>query len=74
MQNINLFEVIGVESDPVYKKVASLQVGDVIEIDGIQVRLSKFYEVESEIEHLPFPNMMSCYRHLSDILVKQVIT
>ena len=45
MENMNLFEVLGVEADPVYRKIANLQSGYAIEIDGIQVRLHKFYEI-----------------------------
>lgn len=72
MQNMNLFEVLGVEADPVYQKIANLQLGDAIEIDGIQVRLHKFYEIENDYEHTPFKTLISCYRHVSDIIVKQV--
>lgn len=72
MQNMNLFEVLGVEADPVYQKIANLQSGDAIEIDGIQVRLHKFYEIENDYEHTPFKTLISCYRHVSDIIVKQV--
>lgn len=73
MQNINLFEELGVESDPIYQKIASLQTGDAIEIDGIQVRRHKFYEIENDFEHTPFKTLLSCYRHVTDIIVKQVI-
>ena len=72
MLNMNLFEELGVESDPVYQKIANLQNGDVIEIDGIQIRRNKFYEIENDYEHTPFKTLISCYRHVSDIIVKQV--
>lgn len=35
MLNMNLFEELGIEADPVYKKIANLHTGDAIEIDGI---------------------------------------
>ena len=72
MQNINLFEELGIESDPIYQKIANLQTGDVIEIDGIQIRRNKFYEIENDYEHTPFNSLISCYRHVSDVIVKQV--
>lgn len=72
MQNINLFEELGVESDPIYQKIANLQTGEAIEIDGIQIRRDKFYEIENDYEHTPFKSLISCYRHVSDIIVKQV--
>lgn len=72
MQNINLFEELGVESDPVYQSIANLQTGDAIEIDGIHIRRLKFYEIENDYEHTPFKSLISCYRHVSDIIVKQV--
>ena len=72
MLNMNLFEELGVEADPVYQKIANLQTGDFIEIDGIQIRRHKFYEIENEYEHTPFQTLISCYRHVSDLIVKQV--
>lgn len=72
MLNINLFEELGIESDPIYQKIANLQTGDAIEIDGIQIRRNKFYEIENDYEHTPFKSLISCYRHVSDIIVKQV--
>lgn len=72
MQNINLFEELGVESDPVYQSIANLQTGDAIKIDGIHIRRYKFYEIENDFEHTPFKSLISCYRHVSDIIVKQV--
>ena len=72
MLNINLFEELGIELDPIYQKIATLQTGDTIEIDGIQIRRDKFYEIENDYEHTPFKTLISCYRHVSDIIVKQV--
>ena len=72
MLNINLFEELGIELDPIYQKIANLQTGDAIEIDGIQIRRNKFYEIENDYEHTPFKTLISCYRHVSDIIVKQV--
>ena len=73
MQNTNLFEFIGIELDPVHQKLAQLQTGDSFVIDGIHVSLNKYYEIESDVEHIPFLDMSDCYRYLSDVLVKQVI-
>lgn len=72
MLNINLFEELGVESDPIYQKMANLQIGEAIEIDGIQISRNKFYEIENDYEHTPFKTLISCYRHVSEIIVKQV--
>ncbi|MER2121835.1 MAG: hypothetical protein ABS935_16320 [Solibacillus sp.] len=72
MLNMNLFEELGVESDPVYQKMENLQIGEAIEIDGIQIRRNKFYEIENDYEHKPFKTLINCYRHVSDIIVKQV--
>lgn len=72
MQNTNLFEFIGVEADPVHQKLAQLQAGESFVIDGISVSLNKFYEIESDVEHVPFKSMFDCYRYLSDVIVKQV--
>ena len=68
--NMNLFEFVGMESDPVYQAVATLQVGETVSIESIQISRFKFYEIESTIEHVPFSDMLSCYRYLSDRLVR----
>ena len=68
--NMNLFEFVGVDSDPVYQAVSNLQTGEVFEIDNIKITRSKFYELESAIEHVPFSDMLSCYHYLSDRLVR----
>lgn len=73
MQNMSIFEFADIELDPVYVKVAALQNGEEVVIDGYQIRAGeKFYEIESEQEHLPFRDLMSCYRHLTHVLVVQV--
>lgn len=68
--NMNLFEFVGVESDPVYQAVSTLQAGEALEIDSIKITRSKFYELESAMEHVPFPDMLSCYHYLSDRIVR----
>ena len=70
MQYMNLFELIGVESDPVYQKLAQLQTGESFTIDGICVSYNKFYEIESDIEHVPFRTINRCYQYLNNALIK----
>ncbi|MER2126320.1 hypothetical protein [Solibacillus sp.] len=68
MQNTNLFEFIGVEADPVYKQLEQLQKGESFMIDGICVSLEKFYEIESDVEHVPFKTLNRCYQYLNNTL------
>ncbi|WP_342471613.1 hypothetical protein MHH70_12410 [Metasolibacillus sp. FSL H7-0170] len=71
MQNTNIFDFLGVETDLIYQKIAALKTGDVFQADNIIVRLEKYYEIESDYEHELFYNAMSCYQYLSDLLVKR---
>lgn len=73
MQNMSIFEFVGLETDPVYQQMSTLQQGEEIIIEGLYVRVGeRFYEVESEQEHLPFNDLFSCYQYVNHVLVAQV--
>ncbi|WP_431030038.1 hypothetical protein [Lysinibacillus sp. LZ02] len=70
MDNINIYEIIGLHDDPVYQKLEQLQPDDEILIDAHTVRLTdKFYEVENDDVHLGFKDKIGCYQFLSGLLV-----
>ena len=71
MQNTNIFEFIGVETDLIYQKIAALKAGEAFSADNIIVRLDKYYEIESDFEHELFHNAMCCYQYLNDLLVNR---
>ncbi|MFF5994812.1 hypothetical protein AAGS61_08615 [Lysinibacillus sp. KU-BSD001] len=70
MDNLNIYEIIGLHDDPVYQKLEQLQPDDEILIDAHTVRLTdKFYEVENDDVHLGFKDKIGCYQFLSWLLV-----
>jgi len=70
MDNINIYEIIGLQDDPVYQKLEQLQLDEEIQIDAHKVRLTdKFYEVENDEVHLGFKDKVGCYQFLSGLLV-----
>ena len=70
MDNINIYEIIGLQDDPVYRKLEQLQLYEEIEIEAYTVRLTdKFYEVENDDVHFGFKDKIGCYQFLSGLLV-----
>lgn len=70
MENVNIYEIIGLQDDPIYRSLEQLQIYEEIQIDNHTVRLTdKFYEVENEEIHLGFKDKLCCYKFLSGLLV-----
>ncbi|WP_413362269.1 hypothetical protein [Lysinibacillus sp. 3P01SB] len=70
MNNINIYEIIGLQDDPIYQRLEQLQLDEEIQIEDHIVRLTdKFYEVENEDVHLGFKDKLCCYEFLSGLLV-----
>ena len=59
--NMNIFEFIKLDADPIYNLLLSLKTNDAVEIDGFTIRKDKFYEVENEELHIGFKDLHSCY-------------
>ncbi|MDM5333419.1 hypothetical protein QUF56_09290 [Ureibacillus composti] len=63
---MNVYEVIGREDDPVYNLLTNLQENDEIEIDELRIRKTdKFYEVENDDLHEGFKTIDRCYEFIS---------
>ena len=66
---MNLYEVLGLEDDPVYRLINSLKVNEEIEVDSYFVRnTGKFFEVENEDVHIGFKTKEKCYSFVSSKL------
>lgn len=66
---MNLYEVLGLEDDPVYKKINSLKENQVVKIESFNIRKTeKFYEVENEEIHEGFKTKEKCYSFISSKL------
>ena len=68
MNNINIYEIIGLQDDHVHRKLEQLQPGEEIIIDAHTVRLDKFYEIENDEVHIGFKDIKSCYHFLSGLV------
>ncbi|RNC98255.1 hypothetical protein [Lysinibacillus halotolerans] len=66
---MNLYEVLGLEDDPVYRKINSLKENDEVKIESFNIRKTdKFYEVENEELHEGFKTKEKCYSFISSKL------
>ncbi|MFL0507108.1 hypothetical protein ACH0B5_15310 [Ureibacillus sp. 179-F W5.1 NHS] len=69
LSQMNLYEVLGLESDPVYKKINGLKENEEVKIESFNIRKTdKFYEVESEELHEGFKTKEKCYFFISSKL------
>ena len=67
--NMNIFEFIKLDADPIYNLLLSLKTNDAVEIEGFTIRKEKFYEVENEELHIGFKDLHSCYHFVSHKVV-----
>ena len=65
VENISIFEFLGVDEDILYVALQQLQIGDTELMQGYEIRRTdKFYEIENDVEHLGFRTIEECYRYL----------
>lgn len=66
---MNLYEVLGLDDDPVYQLIDRLKENEEIEVDSYFIRnTGKFYEVENEELHEGFKTKEKCYSFISSKL------
>lgn len=69
VNQMNLYEILGLDNDPVYQLINSLKENEEVEIDSFQIRKTdKFYEVENEELHEGFKTKEKCYSFISSKL------
>lgn len=69
MDNINIYELIGLESDPVYNQLSHLKKNEEIIIESNIIKLTgRFYEVMNEEVHEAFRDKISCYQFLNKLI------
>jgi len=69
VEQTNLFEFIGLGTDPVFNKLERMRTGDEIQIGAYMIRKTrKLYEVETKEVHEGFSQLMSCYSFISSNL------
>ena len=71
--NVNMFEIIGLELDPLYKQLQLVSEEHPVQVEGFTVSKAKYFEVYNDEVHLGFHDLTSCYHFLSNAVVKGVI-
>lgn len=67
--NLNIYNVIGLEEDPLYMQLQLVNSENTIHVDSFKISKDKFYEVSNEEVHLGFRDLKSCYQFLSNAIV-----
>ncbi|WP_223557118.1 hypothetical protein [Lysinibacillus sphaericus] len=70
MDNVNIYEIIGVSYDPVYMALLQLRSKEQILIDKYTIReTDKFYEIENGDLHECFSEKEECYQFLNNLIM-----
>lgn len=66
MKQLNLFDFLGFENDPVFLLIQGIEKDEELTIDKFNVKLTKFglYEVSSESIHENFCSAKACYNYI----------
>lgn len=67
MEQTDIYEFLGMNSDPVFNQISNLKVGQAVELGGVKVLLNNqnLYEVETELYHECFCSKRQVYDGLS---------
>ncbi|MFJ5766845.1 hypothetical protein ACIP9C_15955 [Lysinibacillus sp. NPDC093210] len=70
MENVNIYDIIGVSIDPIYEALNRLCENEEILIGKYTIRkTNKFYEIENKNLHECFKEKENCYQFLSNLLM-----
>lgn len=70
MDNVNIYEIIGVSLDPIYQALNQLHDDQEILIGKHTIRkTAKFYEIENDRLHECFKEKERCYQVLSNLVM-----
>lgn len=69
IDNINMYEILGLSDDPIYVLIDKLKENEEVIIEShIIRRTEKFFEVENTELHESFTSKMKCYRFIDSLL------
>lgn len=68
LEQLNLYDVLGIDEDPIYQKLKNLKDNDVIKVDSFYVQKSKYYEVKNDEIHIGFKDLEQCYTFFKKII------
>jgi len=65
-----IYEFIGIESDPIFREINKLSMGQAVDLGGVTVKLNKngLYEVESLMSHECFQSKKQVYDNVAKII------
>lgn len=67
--NINMFEIIGVEGDPLYAQLQQVSEEHPVQIENFKVSKAKYFEVSNDEIHVGFNDLDGCYQFLVHAVV-----
>lgn len=72
MDQSNIYDFLGIESDPLFNKISKLKKGQRISMGNIKILLNEFgiYELITTDEHEGFSSMLSCYKSVNELCFK----
>jgi len=66
VENVTMYEIIGVSNDPIYEALKQLSENEEILIGKYKIRkTAKFYEIENHNVHECFKEKEECYQFLN---------
>lgn len=70
MEQLNVYDLLGDDTDPVYKSLLNLKKGESITLEDMDLSLNHFgiYELSSETWQECFRDIMDCYRFICRVL------
>lgn len=70
-EQINIYDCLGFESDPLFSSLDNVKQGDSLEVAGYVFTRNNFglYELSSDNEHMVFSSLNKLYEHLN-LLIK----
>lgn len=75
MEQIMIYDYLGSNIDPVYKKLSELKNGESFFMDGLNVTHNEFglYEIATEDTHECYGDMTECYDGVCELLKEQLL-
>lgn len=69
MEQANIYDFLGVESDPLFNKISRLKKGQAFIAGDVKITLNnhEIYELSTKDEHEGFSNMLDCYKCISEM-------
>lgn len=69
MDQSNIYDFLGIESDPLFRDISRLEKGQTLDLGEIKVIFNEYgiYEIATENMHEGFINAGACYERVSEL-------